>query len=322
MGEIVERRTRSVDLDTFRASVIDSFVPLETSIAPDTDFEGYIHGTSLGQVQVAEVVASAHTVRRTPRTIRASDPGFYKVGLQVRGYCVLTQDDREAALTPGDFAIYDTTRPYQLSFDDRFRMLVMMFPRELLRVPPAGIAELTARRISGRQGMGALVAPFVKDLGERVFDTAPAVAVHLNDAVLDVLAAAFAEQLQITDSLSLESRHTALRVRVGSFIEDHLSDPGLDTTMVAAAHHISVRHLQKIFEADGTPVGGWIRERRLEQCRRDLLDPRLCHLPVAAVGARWGFSDPAHFSRLFKTRFGVTAGRYRSAGGALDQALD
>nr|WP_244163646.1 hypothetical protein [Rhodococcus koreensis] len=99
MGEIVERRNRSVDLDTFRASVIDSFVPLETSIAPDTDFEGYIHGTSLGQVQVAEVVASAHTVRRTPRTIRASDPGFYKVGLQVRGYCVLTQDDREAALT-------------------------------------------------------------------------------------------------------------------------------------------------------------------------------------------------------------------------------
>lgn len=76
MGEIVERRNRSVDLDTFRASVIDSFVPLETSIAPDTDFEGYIHGTSLGQVQVAEVVASrtpcAALRGRSARAIRVS----------------------------------------------------------------------------------------------------------------------------------------------------------------------------------------------------------------------------------------------------------
>ncbi|MFD6061349.1 AraC-like ligand-binding domain-containing protein [Rhodococcus wratislaviensis] len=318
MGEIVRAVDRAVDLDAFRASVIESFVPLETTIDRGEDFQGYVRGASLGPVKVSEVVATAHTVRRTPRMIRASDPEFYKVGLQVRGYCLLTQDDREAALTPGDFAIYDTTRPYQLSFDDRFRMLVMMFPRELLRVPPNGIAELTARRISGRQGLGAMVSPFVKGLGDQVFDASPEVAVHLNDAVLDLLAAAFAEQLQITDSLSLETRHKALRFRVSAFIEEHLPDPGLDLTMVAAAHHISVRQLQKVFEADGTSVAGWIRERRLEQCRRDLVDPRHLHVPVAAVGSRWGFSDPAHFSRLFKAHFGVTPGSYRAAAIHLD----
>jgi AraC-like DNA-binding protein len=28
---------------------------------------------------------------------------------------------------------------------------------------------------------------------------------------------------------------------------------------------------------------------------------------VAAVAARWGFADPAHFSRLFKTTYGYNA---------------
>lgn len=316
MSELSVPRGHAVDLETFRASVSSSFVPLDTVTEQDSsDFRGFIRGTSLGSVKVSEVVASPHKVRRTPRTIRASDPGFYKVGLQVRGYCVLTQDDREAALTPGDFAIYDTTRPYELSFDDRFRMLVVMFPRELLRIPSSGIAELTARRISGRQGIGALVSPFVKELGDRVFDTSPEVTVHLHDAVLDVLAAAFAEQLKITDSLSLETRHAALRFRVGTFIEEHLADPGLDVATVAVAHHVSVRHLQKIFEAEGATVAGWIRERRLEQCRRDLLDPRYSQLSVAAIGARWAFFDAAHFSRLFKARYGTSPGQYRTTAG-------
>ncbi|MGY4099347.1 AraC-like ligand-binding domain-containing protein [Nocardia sp. R16R-3T] len=316
MGQIIDGADQPTDLDSFRATVTDTFVPLETITGGSaTDFRGFIRTTSLGSVRLAEVVASAHAVRRTPKTIRISDPGFYKVGLQVRGYCVLTQADREAALTPGDFAIYDTTKPYQLSFDDRFHMLVMMFPRELLRVPATGIAELTGRRISGRQGLGALVSPFVHGLGSRVFDTSPTAAIHLNDAVLDVLAAAFAEQLELTDSLSLETRHSALRFRIGAFIEEHLPDPDLDVAMVARAHHVSVRHLQKIFEASGSTAGGWIRERRLEQCRRDLLAGRHRHLPVAAIGARWGFPDSAHFSRVFKSHFGVTPGQYRSAAG-------
>ncbi|MCQ4122564.1 AraC-like ligand-binding domain-containing protein [Rhodococcus tibetensis] len=300
-----------VDLEAFRATVVDSFVPLDTSTEAG-EFEGSIRRIDLGSVQFSEVVATAHTVRRTPRTIRASDPGYYKVGLQVRGYCVLTQDEREAALTPGDLAIYDTTRPYQLSFDDRFRMLVMMFPRTLLRVPESGIAQLTARKISGRQGLATVVAPFLQGLGRDVFTTTPSVAAHLNEAVLDLLAAAFAEQLQLTDSLPPETRHQAMLFRIHSFIESNLSDPELSVARIAAAHHVSTRQLQKLFEAENSTVSGWIRQRRLEQSRRDLSDPHYSHLPVATIGARWGFTEATHFSRLFKANFGLTPGSFRT----------
>lgn len=55
----------------------------------------------------------------------------------------------------------------------------------------------------------------------------------------------------------------------------------------------------------------WIRERRLERCRRDLLDPLHREVPVSAIGARWGLADPAHFSRLFRAEYGRSPTQYR-----------
>ncbi|TQC51220.1 helix-turn-helix domain-containing protein [Rhodococcus sp. WS4] len=313
MSSLLPPETRNlVTFDEFRESVSDAFVPLEMTSDAHDDFRGVVRGATVGAVRVTEVVAAAHTIRRTPRTIRAANPDYFKLGLQVRGRCVLAQDGREAALTPGDFSIYDTTRPYQLSFDDRFQMLVVMFPRQLLRVPSDGIARLTASRVSGTHGLGALVTPLLRGLGEQIADASPAVAVHLGDAVLDLVAAAFAEQLHLTDGPAPTSHRNDLRVRVTAFIDDRLADRELDLHAIAAAHHISVRHLQKLFEADGDTVSGWIRRRRLERCRRDLADPRFGDLPVSAIGARWGFADAAHFSRLFKSTHGSTPGAYRA----------
>ena len=74
---------------------------------------------------------------------------------------------------------------------------------------------------------------------------------------------------------------TRLRTRaeilldIQAFIEAHLGDPELDPDRIARASFISTRYLHKLFESEGTSVCRWIRETRLERCRRDLLDPAL-----------------------------------------------
>jgi AraC-like DNA-binding protein len=67
-------------------------------------------------------------------------------------------------------------------------------------------------------------------------------------------------------------RHVLL-LRVQAFIEERLGDPALSPGMIAAANHISLRYLHKLFEPQSRTVAGFIRERRLERCRRDLADP-------------------------------------------------
>ncbi|WP_329066767.1 helix-turn-helix domain-containing protein [Streptomyces sp. NBC_01429] len=96
----------------------------------------------------------------------------------------------------------------------------------------------------------------------------------------------------------------ALRDRVLGYIEARLSDRDLVPAGIAAAHHISVRRLHKLFEDQPLTVAALIRRRRLERCRADLTHS---DRTVAAVAARWGFGDPAHFSRLFKATYGYGA---------------
>jgi AraC-like DNA-binding protein len=91
-----------------------------------------------------------------------------------------------------------------------------------------------------------------------------------------------------------------------------LADPDLSPASIAAAHHISVRSLHRLFQDHEETVAAWIRERRLERCRRDLADPRLSDHPAHAIGRKWGFADPAHFSRAFRATHGLSPSAYRS----------
>ena len=298
--------------EAFEHALADKGIAVAVAAGDVAAFRGRVQAASLGTVQLVDVAATSCRAWRTRRLIRRGAPEYLKVGLLVRGRCVLSQDGREAALAPGDFAVYDTTRPYQLTVDDAFRMLVVMFPRELLRLPPARLAQLTGVRVSGRQGLGALVSPFLAGLGRRLDAGNLAGGIHLSDAVLDMFAASFAEQLGCQSAPGPEAgRRVLLLRRIHAFLEDRLGDPELDPAAVAAAHHISLRSLQKLFEEEGETVAGWIRARRLEHCRRDLADARFAGLPVSSVAARWGLVDAAHFSRLFKAAYGLSPREYR-----------
>lgn len=306
-------KSPSERFDYWRAAVSEAFVPLDATTANPDGFLGNLTLGELGTIRLTQVSAQGHLVQRTPKLIRQVDPEYYKLGLQIRGYCVLTQAGREAALTPGDLAIYDTSHPYQLACDDQFRMLVLMFPRKLLRVREQDMDRLTAVRISGRQGMGALVSPFLARLGTQIDEIGRAGAVRLSDTVLDLLAATFCEHIGGAELVGQELPRARLLSQIKNFVEERLDDPELTPTAIADANHISTRYLQKLFESEADTVAGWVRKRRLERCRRDLTDPALLERPVGAVAARWGIVDAAHFSRLFRATYGMAPREYRIA---------
>jgi AraC-like DNA-binding protein len=129
---------------------------------------------------------------------------------------------------------------------------------------------------------------------------------------VDLFSVALAARLGRDGAVPPGSARGALLQRIQAYIERHLADPGLSPGTVAAAHHISVRYLHKLFQERETTVAGWIRRRRLERCRLDLIDPRLRSRPVGAIGARWGFVNAAHFNNVFRTAYGMTPGEYRS----------
>jgi AraC-like DNA-binding protein len=297
--------------EAFQAAVSETCGPVAVSPVDVTAFRGRVLSASIGAVQLSNVAVSGDvTVRRTPQLIERAADEYFKVGVQLRGRSVVSQDDREAVLTSGDYAVWDTTRPYALNRNGTNEMLVVMFPREMISLSPQRLSGLTARRISRRHGLAASVSPFLVELGKRVHSLNHSGGLYLADAVLDMLASSFAEQLSRGEPVEAGGSGWYLRVR--AHIEQRLADPDLTVPTVAAANHISVRYLQKLFEAEGETATGWIRARRLAHCRRDLADPQFAQLPVSSIAARWGLVNAAHFSRLFKSAYGLSPTEFRA----------
>jgi len=294
----------------FRTAVSRSFVPLDTSCARPDPFEGRIRSIGVDEVHVCEVAAAGHVVERTPELIARGDRQYFKLSLQLSGFALLIQDGREAVLQPGDLAVYDTNRPYTLVFDDNFRTMVMMFPKHLIDLPAEIVGELTAVTISRGSGVGGLIVPFLGQLADNLGVLAAPGGARLAHSALDLVTTMVASELDT--NVSRRDPHRELVQRIHSFIDDNLSSNDLGPTHIAAAHFISTRHLHGIFQEQGTTVSTWIRGRRLERCRRDLINLASADLPVAAIASRWGFVDAAHFSRVFKAAYNESPSEVRA----------
>ncbi|MFG2004225.1 helix-turn-helix transcriptional regulator [Spirillospora sp. NPDC048911] len=148
-------------------------------------------------------------------------------------------------------------------------------------------------------------------LARHMDELSPADTARLSTLTLDVLTMALANGLEVQSAVPPHAKQRPLMTQIYAFIRDNLGDAQLTPGTIAAAHHISLRYLHKLFHAEGQTVGGWIRERRLEQCRRDLAEPLLASRPINAIAARWGFANPAHFSQAFRNAYGLSPSQYR-----------
>jgi AraC-like DNA-binding protein len=298
--------------EAFAQIIEDLFVPLVLKMDEVGSFRGYTQVAGLGPIHVTEVaVGSGIVMSRTAKMIERRAPEYHKVNLLSRGTCTIAQDDRAATLGPGDFVIYDTTRPFHIASNSAFHMYGVIVPTALLRLPDSRLSSLKVRRISGREGMGAIVSQVVTEIGGRLATGAHTDDIHLADAILDLLMASFAEQLSYHLGAGSDTGRRGLLVRIRAFIESRLDDPQLNSATIAAAHYISVRHLQKLFEEEGQTVTGWIRSRRIERCRKDLSNVELAHVAVGDICHRWGFGDAASFSKIFKAVHGLAPRDYR-----------
>ncbi|MEU0156033.1 helix-turn-helix domain-containing protein [Micromonospora fulviviridis] len=297
--------------DFWQDVVARESVAARISTAHAGDFAASARAVHLGVVRLGAWRYPSLELARTPRLIHSSDPELYQLALPLNGHGVVSQQRRSRRLDPSGFAFIDTVRPHGSRHvpdraADRLETLTVLVPHRALPLPPQRAAALLAADIPAGTGMGALLAAFLRQLVAHPEQYAASDAPRLDRIALDLIAGTLARHLEAERELPVEVRITGLRARVEAWIRQHLADPGLTPATVAEAHHLSLRALHRLFEEAGTSVGALIRTARLERCFRDLADPRLRHLAVHQVAARWGFRDRAQFSRVFRAAYGLS----------------
>lgn len=303
------------DISEFSRLVSDRFAPLTVDADRPGRFKGAIRGRRLGEIEVFDVRANQHQVDRPEPLANRTPKRNYMLHLQLSGVGVIRQNGREAELQTGDIAFYDSDRGYSLSLDDRFRNAIIVFPQHMLSLPASSTKQLTATTIPGDHQLAGMITPFFTHLLGALGSLPDASCLRLSRNAVDLIATLIHAELGEAPDDSYEpNRRESFLNEVRAYIDDHLQDPDLDPESVAAAHFISVRTLHMLFRKEAeTGVAEWIRTRRLELCRQDLLSPLQDHLPISAVAARHGFVNAPHFSRLFKSTYGASPMDFRRA---------
>jgi AraC-like DNA-binding protein len=269
--------------------------PLDTDAA-----DGWIDGLYLGQLATFQGGGSPQVVRRTRAAIRAVPAEMYKICVQISGRATVHQDRREIVVNPGQMAIYDTGRPYAVRFEREWSCAVLAFPRSALRLPEKIMNTSLTRSFDLTDGPGAVLVDFVRSAVRQHASLRDATATRLGEAGLHLIAGT------LSDTTPADDAADALRLQVLGYVRAHLDDLDLSHASVAAAHHMAARTLHRLFEGEPLTVTDYIREQRLAAVRRDLADPLLHNRSIAAIAARWGFTDQAHFTRAFRARYAET----------------
>jgi len=296
--------------------VCSTYVQLECDAAPGaTTIEGTIDADSLAALQLSRVTASPQVVRRTAAKIARATEDYFLVSIQARGEGVILQDGRTARLAPGDFALYDSTRPYELRFEGPFQQYVLRLPGPTLRTAVRDTHALTASTVGGQRGAGHLMIGMIRTLAADITTLAPESAVAVAESVTQILIAGLsalpAARRQPVSQLAAYHRE-----QIRACVRERLRDPGLTVADIAARLRVSPSTLHRSWAGEACSLAEWIWAQRLDAARRDLCDPGMGARSVSEIAFSWGFNDAAHFSRAFHARFGCSARELRATGAA------
>jgi len=257
-----------------------------------------------GDLDVVEVRCGRCGGRRLRSDIRRTI-GDYVGVLIVRSGCeIVEQDDEQVRLEAGDVLTWRSDRPVRFDVVEPLRKATVLVPEQRLRevVRRSDVAAMRRLPATPARDLFTSYLDLVNGLGpdRRLAPVAGTAALELLGAALAPLSPAPLDQ----------AGHAALLSRATAFIELHLADADLTPGRIAAQQGVSERLLYSVFEEQGDSVSAYVRRRRLARAHADLqrFDRAVT---VREIARRWGFTDPAHFTRAFVAAYGVAPSRVR-----------
>jgi AraC-like DNA-binding protein len=239
-----------------------------------------------------------------------SPPGIYLFRLQLRGETLTVHDGRDIRLRPGDFALYDTSRPYKIFFREQSNNLILRVPRERLLQYIARPEAVVSVVMPGDSGLSGLASRHVRELWQKSADfVSHGASPRISEITMQLLASAYSEIPQVrADRSCLAAAH---RAQIVELIERRLAEPDLTPSKIAAELRLTPGYLHRLFAGESDTISRYILRRRLEKCATALKDPLQAHRSVTSIAFSHGFNSLPHFSRVFSERYDRSPTDYR-----------
>lgn len=295
------------DVEVWQQMLSTTHLPWSVAV-PTVDgpvFEASVRRWWIGDLALVDCQCGPCSGSRQRRELASTDGEFIVVLITRSGCETVAQGDAETTMRPGDAVAWDSTKPA------RFQVWEPLSKRSLL-IPSAALDEVSGRKwLSAGVTLNAsapatrLLTGYLDTLSQVLPGLSAAAVSSARNATLEL----FVGALRVDgDVPTTTTAHPALRALMDRYIAAHLLHDSVSPAALANAHGVSVRTVNRIFNATGDTVTEVVRLRRLARARQEVVAG---HDPISTVAARWGFADSSHFSRTFKAHYGSPPTAYR-----------
>ncbi len=290
-----------------------------TSEPPITQpFSGQLELGRFGNMDIAAISGNVKRINKTKQDVSRSDDANLFLILGVKGDAILEQSGNSAHLGVGDICLIDSRRPSEFTYKDGFKQISIHLP-EMQTREVFNQSEIPLAQTLGYEHNQSLRAHILHMYQHAHLSNAGATLenakyAHNNDCLQLLWRTIFSDN---ESALSQDIIHMANYRRVNQYIEDNLKNAELDLEGIATACGMSRRSLHRLFERHGLSPLSWIRMRRLELARNDLMAAsskgQIAQRGTCTdIAYKYGFSTPAHFSRVFKHKFGLPPRQFQN----------
>ena len=278
---------------------------VDRSARSSDPFLAEVREQRLGDLALLDASVLPHRGRRGQRQVSENTREVVGLHFLQAGRQAVEIAGEKVVLGPGDAMLWDGSATGEYEILEPVHKKTLIIPRSVAATTWPSYREAFVRVLPSDRPQTRALVDVLSVLGDQL--TAMDDGARQASASLVI---ALLRSLQTEDGAHTPARWAGwqLRERALQYVDENLGDEKLSPATIAAAHAVSVRTLYSAVDGLGLTLAAHIRNRRLARCYDDLV---LGAAPVAEIGARWGFPNPAHFSRAFQQRYGMPPSRLR-----------
>lgn len=298
-------------LDVLSARMRAAPVPLELRPLQPLDVRATTRVADLGRVHLLSTEATGAWVCRTARLTRDATEPQLLVSVLERGATSVASQQGTVAVRPGDIVVNSTLVPYAVAFTGTVRHTFSVSYADL-GLPRSVVHPALGTPLGADHPLAPGVAAFLTHLARTRELSTTQHGQALQDPIVSLVRALVATSAG-DEFRARGPMAETVGQRAEQYIRMHFVEPSLTPARVAAAHGISLRYLYRVMSDLGFSPSGLIRDLRLDACARVLASSGPTR--ISAVAYNHGFVDQAHFTRVFRRRFGCTPTQWRRSRG-------
>jgi AraC-like DNA-binding protein len=289
--------------------IASTYFPLNLRFREPQAFNGELAIWPLGNLSLSRLTSDALAYERQPHHLRNEREEQYLVTIPAAADVFFSQCKVDIRCKPGGFILERGHEPYVFGHEEENDLWVLKVPGDALRGRIRAPDRFSTLQFDATAGVGALFVDMLHLIPSHFESMSAEAHAYLGLQLVDLLVLALKsdERALFSSASAVREAHLA---RIEQFVRAHLPEQDLGPERVAGACGISIRYLHELFRDTNQTLGQWVREQRLAAARQAIEEPHNNHT-IAEIAYRWGFTDQAQFSRLFRAAFGATPSECR-----------